>query len=44
MSKILVGDMIIKLFKLTSCKDTSSNTSRLEANAGFFHIAYEGDF
>ena len=23
---------------------TSSNTSRLEANAGLFQIAYEGDF
>ena len=26
------------------CKVSSSNTSRLEAHAGFFQIAYEGDF
>ena len=25
-------------------KVASSNTSRLEAHAGFFQIAYEGDF
>ena len=26
------------------CKVTSSNSSCLEAHAGFFQIAYEGDF
>ena len=29
---------------LTHCKVASSNTSHLEAHAGFFQIAYEGDF
>ena len=28
----------------TYCKVASSKTSRLEAHAGFFQIAYDGDF
>ena len=42
----LTTNMYLSLFKPPSTyrKVASSNTSRLEAHAGFFQIAYEGDF
>ena len=37
-------ETLCKIKKRLHRKVASSNTSRFKAHAGFFHIAYEGDF